>query len=305
MPAAPGGQLAPAAAPAARSFGAKPWMRAGAKASDLLYVTNEETVDVYSFPQGQLEGQLTGFSYSLGECTDKKGDVYITDYDANSVVEYAHGGTKPLRTLSPGMGPVACAVYPAGGDLAVTDAGNTSGEGAELAVYRKAKGSPKNYTYGAILNYAYCAYDDAGDLFTDGTPARGYGYNFELAELPRGGASLQAVDIQGGISWEAGLQWRGHYLAVMQPVDPRIWRYAISDGYGKTLGSTPLTDAYDVVQFIIAGKKAIVTNLYYYDRYITRWDVLVYDYPAGGHSTQEILESSTPVGSVALSVAAK
>ncbi len=278
---------------------------AGASAGDLLYVVIEEdpaAVDAYSYPQDQLEGQLTGFSVPVGDCADKKGNVYVTDYAANTVIEYSHGGSKPIRTLAvPGSGPVSCAVDPAGGDLAVTVAGSTSGAGAALAIYRPGKAKPKTYTYKPIQNYAYCAYDDAGNLFVDGDPAQGYGYNFELAELQRDARSLQAVTLQGGTPWGAGLQWDGKYLAVGQGVPPQILRYTIGGGYGTYVGSTPLTDGYDAVQFIIAGNKAVVVNLYYVDRYITKWDVLVYDYPKGGSSTEDIFDSSTPVSSVALS----
>ena len=114
-----------------------------AKGEDLLYVTRESVVAVYSYPRGTLEGLLTRFSYSLGDCVDKNGKIYITDYTENTIAEYAHGGTQPIKTLSvPGSGPVACAVDPASGDLAVTSAGNSSG-GANLAVYSKAKGTRK------------------------------------------------------------------------------------------------------------------------------------------------------------------
>lgn len=302
--------IEPPAAPArttthALRHGVTPWMAADAKTKDLLYVTNG-TVDVYSYPQGELEGQLTGFSYPLGDCTDTAGNVYIIDYDENTVVEYAHGGTAPIQTLAvPGSGPVSCSVDPKTGDLAVTTVGNASGVGANLAIYRKARGRAKTYTYRPILGYSYCTYDDSGDLFVDGAPAHGYGYDYELAELSRGAKSLRAVSLAGGISWDAALQWNGHYLAVGQPIRPNISRYAISAGYGKFVGSTSLTSAYNAIQFIIAGKKAIVTNQYFYDIYIFRYDVLVFNYPAGGSQTQEIMSSSVGVDSVALSRSAK
>jgi hypothetical protein len=277
------------------------WMAPGATTKDLLYVTNG-AVAVYSYPQGELEGQLTGFSDAVGDCTGPKGNVYITDYTADTVTEYAHGGTRAIRKLSvPGSGAVACAVDPSNGDLAVTTAGNASGTGANVAIFRKAKGKPKTYTYRAILGYASCAYDNAGNLFVDGTPAQGYGYYYELAELPRLGKAFEPVTLDNGISWAAGLQWNGHYLAVGQPVNPNISRYTISAGYGTFVGSTELSGAYDATQFVIAGTKAIVVNLYYYDRYIARWDVLVFNYPAGGYQTQEILDSGVPVYGVALS----
>ncbi len=302
--AACGGPQSPIALPQSRAIPAhlsRSWMLPAGKKSALLYVA-EGTVGVYSYPQGELEGQLTGFSDAFGECTDKSGNIYITDFTANVVDEFVHGGTEPVRKLSvPGNGPAACAVDPASGDLAVTDAGNVNGVGANIAIYHKAKGTPKTYTYAKILGYAYCAYDNAGDLFVDGTPAKGYGYNFELAELPHGAKSLEAVSLQGGISWDGGLQWDGQYLAVGQLILPQIQRYTISDGYGTYVSSTPLLGAYEAVQFIIAGRKAIVVNRYYFDRYFTKWDVLVFDYPAGGYETDEIVDASGIVTSVALS----
>jgi hypothetical protein len=75
----------------------------------------------------------------------------------------------------------------------------------------------------------------------------------------------------------------------------------ISGEYGMYVGSTPLTGAHDAFQFIIAGNKTVVTNRYYYDRCIDKWDVLVFNYPEGGYQTEEILNSGSPVGSVALS----
>lgn len=189
MPAAPQGPTVAATVDKAlRNNGAKSWMASDAKSKDLLYVTNGP-VDVCSYPQGELVGQLTGFSWAYGDCTDKIGNVYITDYKENTIVEYAHGGAQPIRTLSvPGTEPVACAVDPVSGDLAVTNAGQYgTAAGANVAIYRKAKGTPKSYTFRKISAYFYCTYDNAGDLYADGTPARGYGY------YPAGGSDTQQI----------------------------------------------------------------------------------------------------------------
>jgi hypothetical protein len=294
--------VAPNAPQAVRGDAVKSWMASGAQARDLLYITTDG-VDVYTYPKDRLVDQLSGFADPVGDCTEKRGNVYITDFTANTIVEYAHGGTRPIKALSvPGYHPFACAVDPHSGNLAVTDAGSyASGVGANVAIYPKATGTPKTYTEPEIAGYAYCTYDGSGNLFVDGAPARGYGYNYELAELPKGGGSLQTFNLQGGISWGAPLQWDGQYLAVGQPIKPYILRYTISGAYGILSGSMPLLDAYDARQFVIAGNNVIVTNQYYYDIYQVRWDVQVYKYPQGGHSTLEILNSRTGVNSVALS----
>ncbi len=304
VPATPDGRAAVPASPRAADVrGTKPWMAVGASAQDLLYVTNgnDGQVDIYSYPSGVFEGHLPGFSYAYGGCTDAKGNVYITDFKADTVVEYAHGATQPTRTLSvPGIGPAACAVDPVGGNLAVTTTGSISGVGANVAVFRKAKGVAKAYTYAAIFSYGYCTYDGAGDLFVDGTPAHGYGYDYELAELARGAKSLEAVNLEYGMSWGGALQWDGHYLAVGHPILPQIQRYTIGARYGTYVGSTPLADAYNAFQFIIVGRKTVVANLYYYDRYIVRWDVLLFDYPSGGE-LGELVNADSQVLSVSLS----
>lgn len=283
---------------------ARAWMATDAKAHDLLYVVNGTTVDVFSYPQGVLEGQLAGFSSPYADCSDRNGNIYIGDDEYGALVEYAHGGTEPLREIwppVPGAFLSNCAVDPKTGNLAVTSYGSDSGFNAYLAVYSKATGPPKTYTNSAFANYAYCTYDGRGNLFVVGKYAKDYGNNAILAELPRGGTSLILMSLNYLTGWLAGVQWDGKYLAVGQSVDPRIARYRISGTSGYFVGLTKLTSAYAIAQFIIAGKQAVVTNLYYYDRYIAKWDALVFDYPAGGNQTAEILNSGSPISSVALS----
>ncbi len=271
------------------------WMLPEAKSKDLLYVVyptgeSEGTIRAYSYPQGVLEGQITGLSNPGGDCTDANGDVYVTNAPSggNSIVEFAHGGTQPIRTRSvPGTNAFSCAVDPTDGDLAVTDYGIEQGEGANVVVYRKAKGKPRIHTDSNFLNYAYCGYDNAGDLFVDGKYPGGYEVPI-VAKLPRGGKSLLTLSLNYKIGWLSGVQFDGKYLAVGQAVKPYIFRFKISGTTGTLVGSTPLTDATDAFQFIFAGKRAIVANQFFYDRYFYEWDVLVYNYPQGGNSTERI-----------------
>jgi hypothetical protein len=304
-----GSSLAPlAAAPSGQTARVTSWMSSDASARNLLYITRpyDKKVDVYSYPQDQVVGELTGFTYPVGACSDKRGNVYIADEIQDDVVEYAHGGTQPVQTLTvPGARPVACAVDRRSGDLAVTSLGNSSGTSGNVAIYPNATGTPKTYTYVKISGFSSCVYDKHGNLFVDGTPARGYGYDYEMAELPRGAQAMQSVNVQNGLPWAAPLQWDGKYLAVGQNILPQILRYTIASGYASFVSSTPLSDAYDAFAFVLAGKKAIVANLYYYDIYVARWDVLVYNFPAGGDSILDMLDTGTTVGGLALSHGAK
>jgi hypothetical protein len=72
---------------------------------------------------------LTGFNDPLGECIDKAGDVWIVNALAGQILEYAHGGTSPIATLSDSLYMAGfCSVSARTGDLAVASAG-ISGSG--------------------------------------------------------------------------------------------------------------------------------------------------------------------------------
>src|SRR5579862_1931128 len=272
------------------------WIAPDASTKDLLYVVyptehTTGTIDLYSYPQGLLEGQIAGLSGPLGDCSDKNGDVYVTDVEpsGNMIVEFAHGGTQPIRTLSvpTGRNPYSCAVDPKTGDLAVTNYGNTAGDGASLLIYHKAKGRPRSYTDAQFLNYAYCTYDNAGDLFVDGKYPRGYEVPI-FGEIPRGAKSMETINLNYEIGWLSSLQWDGTYLAVGQGVKPYIFQFLINGTSGTLVGSTPLTDASWLEQFVLAGKHVVAANIFFHDRYEYEYDVLVYNYPQGGYSTEAI-----------------
>ena len=78
------------------------WMAPDVKASDLLYIADDGTNDVYAYayPHIKLKGTLTGFAVPYGECVDNVGDVFIVDMGGSDIVEYAHGGSSPIAVLS-------------------------------------------------------------------------------------------------------------------------------------------------------------------------------------------------------------
>ncbi|MGA8533352.1 MAG: hypothetical protein WB615_04535 [Candidatus Tumulicola sp.] len=245
-------------------------------------MANAFAVSVYSYPGGKFEGRLTGFVASSGECVDAKGDVFVTNEVGGTIVEYAHGGTKPLEILQAAAEhPLGCAVDPTTGNLAVTTFGSGgSNSGGNLAIYPHAKGTPIIYADPDIKRYYLCGYDDTGNLYVDGiSPGRG---NFELAELAKGSGIFTSISLNQHISLPGGVQWDGKYLAVADQNASVIYQFTISGGIGTEVHATPLgSPAFDVFQFYIDGRTVIVPNDYSKDSK-TAWDVLYYHYSGGG-----------------------
>jgi hypothetical protein len=180
------------------------WMLPAAKKAILIYaaVDDSATVDVYDYAGGQRVGSITGFG-AAGGCVDAKGDVYIVSGDG-SAFEYAHGGTQPINTYSPGGDLVGCSVN-ARGDLAIT--GSSPGQ---ITVY--AKGNPKN---GATYSSSTCeiqsalGYDNAGNLIGAGK----YDTVYFCALLKR---AKEETTLSAGFTVKApnGSMWDGKYLVI-------------------------------------------------------------------------------------------
>ncbi len=190
----------------------KSWMRPEAKNSDLLYVSANITGEIYifSYPKGGLVGTLSGLTSPAGLCVDRSGDVWAvtsSSSGAGTLIEYAHGGTSPIATLSvPGTRPYGCGVDPKTGNLAVTNSGDS------VSIFSNASGSPTTYTAAEFYNMYYCGYDSQGNLYADGNSQSGA----QLAELAKGGDSLENVTINATLNHPGAVQWDGKYLAVAE-----------------------------------------------------------------------------------------
>src|SRR5580700_4427081 len=142
------------------------WMLPEAKSEDLLYVSDTFLGDVFvfSYQKHNQVGDLTGLN-AAGLCVDAKSNIFVTNTYPKQVLEYAHGGTQPIRILeNAGNAPGACSVDPTTGNLAVS-----SFKGPDLLlVYKRARGTPKVYTDPDMAYMFFCAYDDKGNLFLDG-----------------------------------------------------------------------------------------------------------------------------------------
>jgi hypothetical protein len=268
------------------------WMLPNAKKKDLLYISDSfpygsNDVVVYSYPKGKLVGKLTGFNEPSGECVDKTGNVFITNFGASEILEYAHGGTSSIKTLDDsGYYPLGCSIDPTTGNLAVTNRLSTSFTAGDVAIYPKASGTPTSYTAPNFYYYEYCGYDNLGNLYIDGTTKAS---GLEYAELASGSSTFSNLALNQEIGFPGAVVWHGSHLAIGDQSAAVIYEFSISGSQGTKVGSTPLTGSKDVVQFWIQGNRVIGPDA-------GLKDVGYYKYPAGGSPTKTITGLGEPVG---------
>jgi DNA-binding beta-propeller fold protein YncE len=269
------------------------WIAPNAASGDLLYVTdlNKNAVFIYSYPAAKLVGMLKGFSAPHGDCTDKRGDVYVADGKAQQILEYARAGTAPIATLKdPGFFPSSCAVDPTTGNLAVTNFPMASTPG-NVVIYRHARGAPQPMPPGIFFVY-FAAYDRNGNLFVDGTKVTHA--IFEFAELPAGKTKWRSITLEHDFAFPGAIQWLGKELVVGDQVNisgpSTIYEFSLAGRMGKQIGATPLLNSCDVLGYRIDGARLIAAD-------DCGSKVRYFDFPAGGNSTKAISRDlSQPIG---------
>lgn len=268
------------------------WMLREAKSENLLYISNVDSVTVYSYPKGKLVGTLEGFYRPGGECVDPSGNVYIANLD--TFLEYKHGGKKPIKTLTmQGYDAVDCSVDSTTGDLASTWNQSASSENY-VAVYKDASGAPTLYGLNHDFIY-YCGYDNQGNLFADGQ----VGYMSSaavLVELPRGGNKLNSITLNQSFSHVGALQWDGKYLAMGDDDAEKVYRLAIAGSSATVEGTVTLAGTDAVYQWWIDRKRLIGPNG-------LQNSASFWGYPSGGSPTKTITQGITaPYGATVSSL---
>jgi len=293
-----GGPKLPAAAPAAMpqnrtvaGHGGSWMARDATRLRRLLYVSDlsDNNVYVWSLPEGRLVGTLTGNDGPTGECSDSAGDVFVTDFFIKQIREYRHGAKSPAAILNdPNYTPLDCAVDPTTGNLAVTNEG-PYGPG-NVAIYAHAKGKPAYYTGSNISQYGFDSYDQAGNLYADGSPPSSG--NIAFAMLPKGSGTFESLNLNSTFCCNSpGLQWDGTHLVVASLTTAKLYQFAISGNSGTLVGSTKLAGSSHVQQFWIQNKQLyapVITNSVPMVRF--------YAYPAGGKPTKTLLGFLGPYG---------
>jgi hypothetical protein len=251
------------------------WMVLEAE-GDLLYAPGGcGGTCVVSYPGGQLVGTLP--TRGLGVCSDNKGNIFISD--DTKVVEYAHGGTTPIATLSlPGTTAVGCSVDPKTNNLAVVFVGPA----ANIAIFPNGEGSP--ILYNSHMESLYCGYDNDGNLFTDGYA--GGGLEYGLAELPNGASDFFPLSISPYIGRPGQVQWDGTYMTYETTDTAEIKRLAISGSTVTVVGVTSLRKVNHGAgpSWIYGGSVIVPFPLHGdYNKTIGFWK-----YPKGGRATNII-----------------
>lgn len=268
--------LPPSAARAVLVDRGSSWVTPEAKSADLLYVSDQRFSDVYifSYPAAQLVGTITGFNLPEGLCSDKRGDVFVTDLLDRAIFEYRHGASKPIRTLNDGGYPEACSVDPSTGNLAVADYGSSASPG-DIAVFHNARGAPVIYRDPTMISFRNCGYDDLGNLFADGQK---YGNAPGLVELSIHAGELKDIEFRRGFDADGSVQWDGQYVVIMGNSPKSIYRLAISGSKAKVIGRTTLTSTKYSLSFWIQGEKLILT---YFPRHSKYAALGFWAYPEG------------------------
>jgi hypothetical protein len=270
------------------------WMLPEAASQDLLYVSNIDYVTEYSYPQGILEGKLKHFYFAEGQCVDQNGDVFIANYGDGGVDEYAHAGTKRIRTLS-AVGPFDCSIDPTTGNLAATQTGPSHGG---IAIFKNARGTPTYYTNSSFWEYDSCSYDAAGNLFVDGMNKYA---KFIFAELPKGSSQLKVIALNQYIGSPAAVRWDGKYVAIGDSSTPVIYQFVISGSSGTRVGATRLGgSAQYISHFFIEGGTLITPN---FPKQGGQYVILFFKYPAGGNVTKEIRKDVSGTTGTSVSLA--
>jgi hypothetical protein len=269
------------------------WMDRSAKTHSLLYVTDSgtNTVVIYSYPKLKIVGTLTGFTNPQGDCVDKANDVWIVNTQASQLIEYAHGGTTPLATLTdPNQYPVGCSFDPTTGNLAVSNFYSTSGPPGSISIFKNASGSPTVYMPPNFAVVYYLGYDPKGRLYLDGIDS---GSAFLFAAF--NGTMFKNITLDHPIGGPGAVQAVGKDVVVGDQTNGAnvAYRFAISGSTGKLVHTTPLTGAHDIVQFYILNKALVGGDFNPSGSTADR-----FNYPAGGTPTKTAFGLSAPIGAV-------
>lgn len=276
------------------------WMLPEAGKHELLYVSNwtSSKVTVYTYPEGQLVGKLTGFAQPYGECIDNSGDVFITNFNGSDIFEYRRGALRPKAIISDsGEHPAGCSVDPTTGNLAVNNSYTVTNEAGSISLYEHNPhhhwGTPTILSDSSFFYMYFCGFDATGNLFVDGYTS--YGGSFILAVLPAGSGTFTNLSLNQTIEVPGGIMWDGQYMTLADSgLSPSvIYRFTVSGSTATVVGSTTLSGS-DIVQYWVNGSKIVGPQP-------NTSSVGIWDYPAGGEAVRSVTDGLHAPGGLTVS----
>jgi hypothetical protein len=199
---------------------------------------------ILAYPSGTYIGWIEYYAGAAAYdmCSDSHGHVFVLEGGSGSsflILKYGQDGSGP-QVLDDVRGSWAggCATDPTTGNLAVANTGLDKTP-ANLAVFVHARGSPKVYRASNLVSYAFCGYDDAGNLYVDGIGKDG---EFRLDELAAGTSKFVSVTLNKKIVRAGPVEWDGKRLALGYGDSDGVVIYEVSltGSDGKIVGSTHL-----------------------------------------------------------------
>jgi hypothetical protein len=303
------------------------WMLAEAKNEDLVYVSDvyNGIIDVYVYGKSKQVGAIRGFDEPTGECVDKRGDVWVTEYFGDQAFEFAHGDRKPLKVLTTNGNGEGCSIDPITGDLAIGNVNSTASLHADIQVFHNGAGRPTNYYSGSgssdCNDIQAPGYDDKGNLYFE---AYWGNSGLGMCELPAKAKALLEVPVSSPnalfrIDHAGSTMWDGKYITFADyrsdvTENSTIYRSVRSANALIVVGSTTLgasgTYCYaNIAQPFVVGAKntplnrkqgtIVVGGNQGCDSLFGYWD-----YPAGGDPVSETYGPSQ-VGGASVSLVAK
>lgn len=244
---------------------------------DLIYLSNFYSSQIFaiSYPHGKLVGTISGADpQGLCASTTIRGNWWVVNSSADQIVEYAHGGTSPIATVTTSAGePAGCSVDPTSGNLAVTIIG-----AGKIVIFKNGSGSGTEVEDGLESTY-FPGYDGKGDLFADGLNSSGVGF----VELRKGAGAFKTVTLPPSLAagFPGDIQWDGTYLAYGTGSSSTIDRLAIKRHTAIIKGTVQLAGA--TGGFWIAGSYVVA---------FASGGIGVWKYPAGGNPIKIIKVTS-------------
>lgn len=263
----------------------------------LLYVSNVRSakVEMFSYPQVKTVGSFDAPGVVRGLCSDAAGNVWVTvGLSATpELVEYAHGGTTPIATLSlsADIVPELCAVDPLTNNLAVA-----VGPG-EVLIFQDEAGAPQTYYDSAFAEIYSLTYDTHGDLFIYGINTAGSSRNPLLGELVSGSSEFSNATFNHQVILSTFAQWRGHdiLLGGITKLTGRrgnrmetetVWRVAASSSGLKVVGRK--TFEAPTRPGIGIGPSAWLQGNTLLQQDSSGNEIYFFAYPSGGRSIKEL-----------------